>query len=101
MTDETAIREKLQGEIGRVDWQDLRAHATRGALIFVTDDLELVDVAVAVATDQADRITEWVNTERLHKPTPEAVASYASGGWVFDSVVVSPYVLAQVVAAAA
>jgi hypothetical protein len=94
MTEE--IRAHLTNEVHRVDWKPLAAHAKRGGLILVDTALDLVEVAVAVATDDSANVARWMNAQQLTKPTEDQI-----GSWEGDSedrftiVIVQPYVLAQ------
>ena len=94
MTDE--LRARLSNDVHRVDWKPLAAHAKRGGLVLVDPSLDLLAVAVAVATDDAARVRAWMVAERLTKPTEAQIE-----GWEgdlqdrFTVVIVQPYVLAQ------
>ncbi len=94
MTDE--LRAHLANEVHRVDWKPLAPHAKRGGLILVDGALDLVNVAVAVATDDAARVEEWMKDGRLTKPTPDQVDAWKEDTEDrFTVVIVQPYVLAQ------
>jgi hypothetical protein len=45
------LRARLAEEIHRVDWKPLAPHAKRGGLVLVDPELDLLDVALAVARD--------------------------------------------------
>ena len=94
MTDE--LRAHLTNEVHRVDWKPLAPHAKRGGLILVDGALDLVDVAVAVATDDASRVQQWMQSASLTKPTSEQVDVWKEDAEDrFTVVIVQPYVLAQ------
>mgnify|MGYP001399613537 CR=1 FL=1 len=57
------LREKLEAQLGEADWGDLEPHAERGALIFVSFEKELIDVAVAVAVE--DRLARGGERHRI------------------------------------
>ena len=90
------LRAHLANEVHRVDWQPLAAHAERGGLVLVDPRLDLVEVAVAVASDDSARVRQWMEAGHLTKPTREQ-----ADGWRdetderFTIVIVQPYVLAQ------
>lgn len=75
---------------------DLRAHAARGALFVVHEDLDLLEVAVAVARDDAARVTAWIASRQLRRPDKAEYESFSSpaASW-WTTVVVQPFVLAQ------
>lgn len=88
------MRERLAAILGDVSFRDLRAHAARDALIVVADELDLLDVGVALATDDAPRVERWIQGKQLTKPTAADLARWpAEPLATFESLVVPPYVL--------
>jgi hypothetical protein len=88
------MRERLAATLGDVFWSDLRAHAARDAIIVVADHLDIVDVGVAIATDDARRVEAWIQSRDLRKPSAEDLARWpADPAAVFESLVVQPFVL--------
>src|SRR5262245_24577888 len=88
------MREKLAATMGEVFWSDLKAHAARDALIVVADGLDLLDVGVALATDDKPRVEAWIAERRLTKPTAEDLARWpADPDARFESLIVAPFVL--------
>ncbi len=93
------LRERLQRERGRVQWSDLRAHNDRMALFLVVE-VDLLDVAVAVAEDDTIAVQGWIDGQQLVRPSRAQLSKWQDDqGKPFDSVVVQPYVLATEVAA--
>ncbi len=93
--DEMLLREKLAAEIGTVAWSWLRPHHRRGILFLVDAEIELLEVAVAVAGDRVEMIREWLAAGSLQRPGPETVAVWESDGGLFRGVIVKPYVFFQ------
>ena len=90
------MRERLSAFLGEVFWSDLAAHAARDALIIVADDLDMLDVGVAVATDDAPRVGRWIEEQRLKKPTADDLARFqAEPEAKFESLIVQPFVLVR------
>jgi hypothetical protein len=90
------MREKLAAACGPVYWSDLRAHATRGAIVIVSEGLDLLDVAEAVAKDEAERVRAWIEDGRLTKPSLDDLASWSrETEALWDAIVVAPYVLVR------
>ena len=88
------LRERLAERMGEVRWSDLRAHAARDAIILVARDLDLLDVGVAVATDEKERVAAWIEAGRLRKPSAADLGAWERDGDArFVSVVVQPFVL--------
>jgi hypothetical protein len=88
------VREELERKVGDVFFSDLRAHIARDAVIVVADVLELAVAGEAIATDDVPRVTEWIRTGHLTKPTAEELARWPDLPTArFASLVVAPFVL--------
>jgi len=89
-------RERLEQDLAEVEWQVLRAHARRGALILVSPGLDLVEVAASVAADERERVSAWIEGGQLAKPSPEQCERWESElDRRFPTLIVQPYVLVQ------
>ncbi|MGK4006485.1 DUF2288 domain-containing protein [Sorangium sp. So ce1036] len=90
------MREQLTETLGEVLWTDLRAHVARDAVILVASDLDLVDVGVAVASNDAAAVQAWISAGKLTKPTAEELARWPlQVDLRFVSLVVAPFVLVR------
>jgi|OpeIllAssembly_1097287.scaffolds.fasta_scaffold2698021_1 hypothetical protein len=89
-------REELAGQVDEAEWGWLRAHLERGGLIVVAPELELAEVAVAMAADDAATVARLVQAGRLAKPSGAQIVAWdAEPGKKFLMLIVSPYVLIQ------
>lgn len=94
--DRQTLRARLQSEIGNCLSSDLRAHVKRGVVIVVSEELSLLEVAVAVAEDNTALVKGWIASERLKNPSSEQIEAWEnSPDLPFISVIVRPYVLVQ------
>jgi hypothetical protein len=90
------MREQLTETLGEVLWTDLRAHVARDAVILVAADLDLLDVGVAVAANDAAAVQAWITAGKLTKPTAEELARWPlQVDLRFVSLVVAPFVLVR------
>jgi hypothetical protein len=93
---QTELHERLQGEVGLCFFSDLSAHIERGVVLVVDDALDLVNVAVAVASDDAQAVTTWIEQARMAHPSPNQVEVWrVENSLQFRVVIVRPYVLVQ------
>lgn len=77
-------------------WIDLKDHQERNAIIIVDESLDLVEVANAVAGDDAKIVQGWIVSGKLTRPTPEQLAAWnAMQAKEFRFVIAQPYVLVQ------
>ena len=94
MTDD--LRAQLAQQIHRVDWKPLAPHAKRGGLVMVDSQLDLLEVAVAVAQDDGEQVQQWMAEQQLNRPTADQAEAWRTEtGERFTTVIVQPYVLAQ------
>ncbi len=92
----SALRQKLKGEIQQTVWVDLMQHVLRDAVFMVRDDLKLLDVAVAVAEDDTEKVAEWVTSQKMARPSKlEIEARGATVSDKFDFIICAPFVLVQ------
>lgn len=90
------LRARIAQEMHLVDWKPLGPHAKRGGLVLVDSELDLLDVAVAVATDDSVLVQRWMEAGALRRPSDEQVEAWRKEtDECFTVVIVQPYVLAQ------
>lgn len=90
------IVERFKQDLAEVPWKDLRIHLQRDAVIIVADDLDLVEVAVAVAKDDKQCVEGWISAEKLVKPTAEQAKTWESElEKPFRMLIVQPFILVQ------
>lgn len=91
-----SLTDELTQNLDEAEWSWLIPHAQRNALIVVTEGLGLVEVGVAIATDNAMAVQRWISEALVYKPSPEQL-----GNWNqqqdkrFQSLIIQPYVLIQ------
>ena len=95
--DETVTTvEKLAREVDVAQWEWLRAHNERGALVIVNRGLDLADVGERIAADDSPMVQRWLVSNLLAKPTAEQVAAWNNEpARNFSTLVISPFVLIQ------
>jgi len=54
------IKTQLTEEVADTEWKDLKPHAQRDALIIVQEPLNLLDVGVAIALDDVQKVQYWI-----------------------------------------
>ncbi len=96
--DDAVLRAKLNADTGQLDWRELERHFARGVVIRVAAGVDLLEVALAMARDDAATLRVWLEEGRVaHASAAEAGLWHASGSR-FWAVVVAPWVLVQEVA---
>jgi hypothetical protein len=92
----SGLLEKLKAELMDGTWEDLKEHASRGAVFLVSQDLDLLHVAEKVATDDVSSVSGWLQAGSLIRPSSEQVKSWESApSKSFKFIILQPYVLIQ------
>jgi hypothetical protein len=96
MTSLEALQSQLQAEIAPQDWQTLKTHAQRDALIVVEPSLDLIAVGVAIAADQVSQVQTWIDGALLHKPYSQELSQWnQQPQQTFRTLIVQPFILIQ------
>ena len=73
------LHNKINSETARLPWSELVRHFAQGTVIFVSPELDLIDVAVRISHDDKDSIAGWMKDGRStrsamnrRKPGPRA-----------------------------
>lgn len=94
--DHAAIRAKLSAEVNSVDAEGLLPHQRRQGLLMLAPERDLLDAAMAIATDQTETVRSLTGSGALYKPSLAQMADWVVDRSLrFQFVVVQPYVLAQ------
>lgn len=89
-------KEELALEVDLTQWEWLRPHLERGALILVDPLLELAEVGGRVAADDLAQVQAWLASGVVSKPRLEQIEQWnQEPGCRFAMLVISPYVLIQ------
>lgn len=92
---EPDLRTRLNGETARIRWPELERHFARGVVVAVAPELDLIDVAVAMAEDDTATVTPWLASGQVARPSAEQAQQWVARQPLFWAVVVAPWVLVQ------
>jgi hypothetical protein len=94
------LRTELAAMVDEAEWEWLMPHARRDAVVIVNPDLDLVDVGVAIASDNVPTVQRWISEQLIYKPSSEQLSDWGSDRTRrFNALIVQPYVLVQDLAA--
>ena len=88
-------RERLAGESGVLTWLELQRHFARGVVLVAESTLDFLDVAAALANDDAESTGAWTREGLLHRATDDDARRWVEAQATFRAVVVAPWVLVQ------
>ncbi len=95
MDEQEELRLKLNRETARLAWSELERHFAAGAVIAVSDDLDLIEVAARIANDDTAPVSQWMAENRLGKVSDAQASAWQAADAVLWAVVVKPWVLVQ------
>lgn len=92
---DTDLRTKINLETARLPWSELERHFAQGTVIYVSPELDLIDVAVRISHDDKDSIARWMNEGKLGKVNDQQAHSWTESGAALWTSVVHPFILVQ------
>jgi len=92
---DTELHDKINRETGRIKWSELERHFASGSVIWVSEALDLIDVALRIAHDDRDSVTRWMNEGSVAKVSDAQAQGWSEADEVLWASVVSPFVLVQ------
>lgn len=95
------LRAELTPNLDEAEWEWLIPHVQRDAVIVVPIELDLLDVGVAIASDNIPQVQHWIDEQLLAKPSVTQIGEWNGDRTKrFNTLIVQPYVLIQEKAAA-
>ncbi|MCO6413804.1 MAG: DUF2288 domain-containing protein [Thiogranum sp.] len=92
---EPCTKEQLNLETGRVRWQELEGHFARHVVIQVAGELDLVEVATALANDDKPAVEAWIERGQVQHLAVPVARDWAGRDPELWAVVVAPWVIVQ------
>ncbi len=90
------LRETLNKDIADISWTDILPHAKRDAVIVVEPELDLPEVAEAIAQDNTNSVQKWIADRSIAKPTAEQLALWNDNPEKqFTALIVQPFVVVK------
>lgn len=86
---------ELTSMMGPIQWEWLKPHVQRDAVVIVNKDLDLAQVGVAIASNHTQVVERWITEQLVTKPTAEELTIWSSEDKQFTSLIVQPFVLIQ------
>jgi hypothetical protein len=88
------LRSGLMAALDVAQWDWLRPHAQREGVIMVTAAMDLVEVGMAIATDNTASVQRWIDEQAIYKPTQQQLSAWnQTSDLEFEALIVAPFVL--------
>mgnify|MGYP001817855465 CR=1 FL=1 len=88
-------REELNAETAKIPWQELQRFFANGSTIYVSPELDLIDVAIEICHDNKEQIEQWMADESVGQVSDDQAVAWLEADATLWSVVVKPWVLVQ------
>ncbi len=89
------FRAKVNLETARMPWREMQRYFASGAALYVSSDLDLVEVAFQMSEDNAALISQWMKAGLFGRVTDDQARIWLDADETLWAVVVSPWVLVQ------
>jgi len=90
------LRSQLAASLDEAELDWLKPHIQKDTVIIVHPGLDLIDVGVAIATDNTTAVQHWVGEQLITKPSNTDLTHWnAQPQQKFQAIIVQPYVLVK------
>lgn len=89
------LRAKINSETARLRWTELQRFFAAGSVIAVSQELDLVEVALRVASDDKNAVAQWMHAGQLGKVSDQQACAWLEADVSLWTVVVKPWILVQ------
>ena len=90
------IKQKLKDDIANISWQEIIPHAKRDAVVVIDSQLDILEVAEAIALDKTSQVSDWIGKQLVAKPSAEQLADWNENPTKeFVTAIVQPFVIIQ------
>lgn len=89
------LNDKLNSETALIHWHELQRYFAQGLTIYVARDLDLIDIAHLIATDNSQTIKPLLHQGKIGAVSNEQAQTFYQTNQAMWAVVVAPWVLVQ------
>jgi hypothetical protein len=88
-------KEKIQLETAKIYWSELQRFFAKGEAIWISTQLDLIDVAYHFYIDDKKQVQEWLNNKTIAQVPDELALGWFNSNTQLWAVVIKPFVLVQ------
>ena len=90
------LKAELAKDLDEAQWEWLIPHVKRDSVLIIAKELNLVDVGIAIASDNLQSVQHWISEQLIQKPSETQLSDWNSDPQKrFNTLIVQPYVLIQ------
>ena len=87
----------MHGQTAQLAWSELARFFAAGKVLFIAEELNLVEVAAAVSADDTEQVSKWLELQQLSSVNDQQAADWQQSDQLMWVVVTAPWVLIQLV----
>ena len=97
MNENTAIKnyQELKGECAPVFYKEIEKFFAKGMLVFVTNELDIINVALAIQNDKTEQMEQWIKDKQVIRVHDEHAISWSKTNEPLMAITAVPWVLVQ------
>lgn len=95
MTEPLKTYEDLKQECAPIAYKEIEQFFARGMLVLVTDDLDIIDVALVIQADDTKQLNEWISQERVIRVHDDYAIKWSKQQMLLMAVTAVPWLLVQ------
>lgn len=88
-------RDELNAETAKIPWKELERFFANGTTIYVSPDLDLIDVAMEICHDNKVKMEQWMASGSVGQVSDDQAIGWLDADATVWSVVVKPWILVQ------
>ncbi|MCG2584592.1 DUF2288 domain-containing protein [Massilia sp. TS11] len=92
---DTELFAKINRETAKIPWSELVRHFAQGNVVYVSEELDLVRVAMHIAHDDKEAVQRWMAEGKLAKVSDEQAQAWTAADLELWASVISPFILVQ------
>jgi hypothetical protein len=89
------LHDRLNNEAAKIPWRELQRHYARGAIIVAGAELDLIDTAMTLASDDYGATERWTEQGGLRRANDDDARDWLARDVLLWAVVIAPWVLVQ------
>jgi len=95
MNQEEISKEKVNQETSKIEWSALQRFFASGLAVYVSPELDLVDVADAFSKDNKTQVEQWMLSKQVHLVSDQQASTWIEDDTIMWATVIKPWVLVQ------
>lgn len=89
------LKAEILSETSKIPWSELQRFFAAGKAIFVSTDLDLIEVALQISNDNSAAVKQWMNNAKVAPVSDDQARYWFDADASVWAVVVKPWVLVQ------